>query len=299
MNTVMALILSLIEGITEFLPISSTGHLILASQLLGVQQTEFVKNFAIAIQSGAILAVIVLYFRRLLKDFRLWILVGLAFIPTGLIGLVFYQLIKNYLLGNSQVVLVSLFLGGIVIIILEKIYQPTLLVPRHPESSNFPLKKPITKFEHVRIPYGFEAKFRKRLTSNRSSGKIKSLNRLTWRQAILIGLIQAISIIPGISRAAATIFGGLALGLDRQSAVEFSFLLAIPTMIVATGFDLLKTSFTFTAQEISLLTIGFIGAFITALITVKYLLKFIQHHNFVLFGYYRIFLAVIWWMAIS
>ena len=249
MSSFQAIVLSLIEGATEFLPISSTGHLILASKLLGVSQTEFVKSFEIVIQLGAILAVVFLYFRTLTKRFDYWKKILIAFLPTGALGLVFYKIVKIYLLGNLNVVICSLFLGGVAMLILENLFA----------------KKKLTK----------------------------TTNKLSSNSYLLIGLWQSLAMIPGVSRALATIYAGLGEGLTREAATEFSFLLAIPTMAAATGLDLLKSSFQFTPGEFWLLLAGFFGAFISALLTVKALINFVKKHDFRSFAWYRIILAVV------
>jgi undecaprenyl-diphosphatase len=253
MNFPHAIILGLIEGITEFLPISSTGHMILASELLKIPETEFVKSFEIIIQLGAILAVVVLYFRKILKNRYLWSKILAAFLPAGIIGFLLYKLIKQYLLGNVMAVIWSLLIGGIVLILIEKLF-----------------KKKDQFF----------------------------LIQLTTTQSVIIGLFQVISIIPGVSRSAATIVGGLIVGLNRNEAVEFSFLLAIPTMVAATGLDLVKSSLHFSSGEIQLLSIGFIVSFMTALFAIKTFITFVQKHTFIPFGIYRIIIALIFWFYI-
>jgi len=255
LNYLQAIILSIVEGLTEFLPISSTGHLILTTDLMGVAHSEFVKSFEVIIQLGAILAVVVLYAKTLVTNHKLWPRIIVAFLPAAIIGYTFYNFIKIYLLGNVEVVLWALFLGGIILIIWEKYYQEQ---------------------EH----------------------HLDKIEKLSLRKAFLVGVFQAFSVIPGVSRAGATILGGLIVGLKRKAAVELSFMLAIPTMIAATGLDLVKSSFNFTAQEWSILAVGFVGAFLTALLAVKYFLRYIQHHSFVAFGVYRIVLAVILWFVL-
>lgn len=250
MDILQALLLSAVEGVTEFLPVSSTGHLILASDILKIPQTEFVKSFEIFIQLGAILAVVILYFRKYFKNFKAWKNVIAAFIPTAVIGFLLYKLVKQFLLGNSPVVIAALFIGGILLILLEKIYKE--------------------KTHHA--------------------GKIEDL---TLKQSVLIGLAQSASIIPGVSRSAATILGGMFLGARRETAVEFSFLLAVPTMLAATGLDLFKSNLNFSQQEFLILGTGFLGSFITALIVVKWFVKYIQKNSFFWFGVYRIILSVI------
>lgn len=255
MDYSQAIILSLVEGLSEFLPISSTGHLILASDLLNITQTDFVKSFEIIIQLGAVLAVVFLYWKRIFTSFNLWPKLAVAFLPTAVVGLALYRVIKDLLLGNSMVTITALLIGGVLLIILEKLY-------------------------------------------NEKADHITSIDQVSHKQAFLIGLCQSISVIPGVSRAAATIIGGMFLGLKRQAAVEFSFLLAIPTMFAATGLDLIKSDFSFSSEQYTLLAIGFAGSFITALIAVKFLLKYVQTHTFVAFGVYRIILAILFWALV-
>ena len=250
MTILHAIILSIIEGITEFLPVSSTGHMVLASTLLHIQETEFVKSFEIIIQLGAILAVLLLYWKKLFTNKDTFIRVAIAFIPTGIVGLVLYKFIKNVLLGNPWIVVWSLGIGGIFLILLEK-------------------------FHH----------------------KDKTVH-MTYVQAFLIGCAQSVSVIPGVSRAAATIAGALLLGIPRETAVEFSFLLAIPTMAAATGLDLIKSGHNFTGSQIEFLIIGFVGAFITAFLVVKWFIGFIKNHTFIPFGTYRILAALAFYFFI-
>ena len=246
MNIYETLILSVVEGITEFLPISSTGHLILVSDFLKITQTEFVKSFEIIIQLGAILSVVVIYFKKLIKNIDLWKQITVAFLPSAIFGVLFYKLIKTYLIGNSLVVVLSLFIGGIVMILFEKYHKD----------------------------------------------KEKELN---LKHYLLIGLFQVVSMIPGVSRAFATIFGGMVVGMSRKKATEFSFFLAIPTMLGATFLDLIKTDVSvWTNSNFVTLLIGFLASFITAYIVIRWLIKFVQTHNFVGFGWYRIVLGIIY-----
>ncbi|MDA8125769.1 MAG: undecaprenyl-diphosphate phosphatase [Deltaproteobacteria bacterium] len=251
MDLSTAAILGIVEGVSEFLPISSTGHLILASHLLGLPPTDFLKSFEIAIQVGAILSVLVLYWRELLVNPAVMKRVALAFVPTGLIGLTLYKIIKSYLLGSPSVVLWALAAGGLFLILFEY---------RHRE-----------KDDAVARP-----------------------EDISYRQALIIGLFQAIAVIPGISRSASTIVGGLVLGLKRKTIVEFSFLLAVPTMAAATGYDLLKNAAQFSLDQVQFLAVGFVMSFVVALLSIKFLLRFIQTHTFIPFGIYRIVLVVLW-----
>ena len=255
MSALHAVILGLVEGVTEFLPISSTGHLMLASRLLGLATSEFLKSFEIAIQCGAIAAVIWLYGRRLLVQRALLKRVTVAFLPTMLLGAVWHRTVKTYLLGNHQVVLWAMFAGGILLILFERWHR-----------------------EPSRASEGAEA--------------------VSYRQALLIGVCQAAAMVPGVSRSGATIIGGLALGVRRAAIVEFSFLLAVPTMLAATGLDLLKSASTFSADQLHLLIIGGATSFLVALASIRWLLRYIQRHDFTMFGVYRIVAALVFWMVI-
>lgn len=250
MDYFQALLLAVIEGVTEFLPVSSTGHLLLVSRLLNIPQTEFVKSFEIIIQLGAILAVVFLYGKKLVSSFKLWKNILIAFLPTAVAGLIFYKAVKEVFFENVLITLTALLIGGILLIFIEKLHKE--------------------KDYHT-----------------------QTLEKLTLKQSFLIGIAQSISIIPGTSRAAATIIGGLLVGAKRKTAVEFSFVLAIPTMMAATGLDLIKSNFSFSQGEIMMLLVGFIGSFITALLVVRWFIKFIGDNNFFWFGVYRIGLALI------
>lgn len=255
MNIFHGIILGIVEGVTEFLPISSTGHLMLVANRLGLEQTEFLKSFEIAIQLGAILSVVVLYWKTLVQDLDVWKRILTAFIPTACIGLIFYKIAKRFLLSNDTIVLWSLFIGGIILIIFELFYRE-------------------------------------------KKDAVDSISLISYKQSVYIGLFQSIAIIPGVSRSAATIIGGLALGLKRRTIVEFSFLLAIPTMLAATTLDMLHSARNFEVRQFIVLGIGFIVSFFVATIAVKFLLVFIKRHNFVLFGLYRIAVAVLFWLML-
>lgn len=256
MEIIHAVILGIVEGISEFLPISSTGHLILASKLLGLAQTDFQKSFNIAIQLGAILAVVVLYGQRLLLERKTLINVAAAFVPTAVIGLALYKPVKHHLLGSTAVVVWALLLGGIFMIAFERWHKAK------------------TQQEN-------------------------SIADIHWKQAVMIGIIQSFSMVPGVSRAAATIFGGLFLGLNRTTAVEFSFLLAVPTMAAATALDVLKSYKNFSGADFSILGIGLITSFLVAMLSIKFLLNFINKHDFTAFGVYRILIAVMFMIFIG
>ncbi len=276
MDFIQILILSIVEGVTEFLPVSSTGHLVLTSHLLSIPQTEFVKSFEIIIQLGAILAVVVLYWKKffdlrkgLAINRKVWLNVTAAFIPTAVIGLILYKLIKSVLLGNEMITVLALLIGGVLLIILEKIHS----VKQSPHPYPLPKERELNDINY-------------------------EIENLSLKQCLGIGLAQSVSIIPGVSRSAASILGGMFLGLRRQTAVEFSFLLAIPTMMAASGLDLIKSDFAFSSNEWMTLAVGFIGAFIVALISVKWFIKFIQKNTFVPFGIYRIIAAILYFIIV-
>jgi undecaprenyl-diphosphatase len=245
MTALSAGILGIIEGITEFLPVSSTAHLILAADIMQIGEAASTKTFEIAIQGGAILAVVVFFWRSFF-DIELLKKIIFAFIPTGIIGLLLYKIVKTYLLGNIFVVLAALAIGGALLILFEW-----------------------------------------NLSRNNNAGH----GTISYYEAFIIGLCQACAIIPGVSRSAATIVGGLYLGISREIIVEFSFLLAVPTLLAATGLDVIKNINTFSAADGYMLAIGSTTAFITALLSIKYFLVYIRRHSLVAFGVYRIVLA--------
>lgn len=247
--------MSAIEGISEFLPISSTGHMILAADILKITQSNFVKDFEIIIQLGAILAIVVLYWNSLFKSIDVWKRIIIAFIPTGIIGLVLFKFVKSYLLGNLYVTLASLLIGGIILVLLELIYKE--------------------KEHHV-----------------------EEIAKISLPKAFIIGLFQSIAIIPGVSRSAATIIGALFLGTKRKAAAEFSFILAVPTMLAATSLDLIKSNFSYTTSEWMIMLIGFLGAFVVALVAVKLFLTYVQKHTFIPFGVYRIIAAILFYSIV-
>lgn len=254
MTHIHAILLGIIEGITEFLPISSTGHLILAGHLLGIPDTDFLKTFEIVIQMGAICAVVLLYWRTL---FSIPVIIRLicGFIPTAVIGFTLYPFVKGYLLGNMTVVVASLFVGGIILIAFELLHKETTLVEQ-------------------------------------------KITDITYKQAFLVGLFQTIALIPGVSRSGATIVGGLILGLKRVTIVEFSFLLAVPTMAAATAYDILKNYSLFTTEALPALGLGFLTSFLVALVVITSLLKFIKKHTFIPFGVYRILVALLFFFFV-
>ena len=250
MSILQAIILAVIEGITEFLPVSSTGHMIVASSVMGIATDEFTKLFTIAIQLGAILSVVVLYYKKFLQTFDFYKKLIIAFIPAAILG----KLLNDYidaLLENVIVVAVTLFLGGIILLFVDKWFAKS-----ETEGDETP--------------------------SDMSAFKI--------------GLFQCIAMIPGVSRSAATIIGGLTQKLNRKAAAEFSFFLAVPTMFAATVYKLykyFKTGATLSHEQLNLFVIGNAIAFIVAMIAIKSFIGFLTQNGFKLFGYYRIALGLI------
>jgi len=249
MNLLHAMILGLIEGITEFLPISSTAHLIMANSLLGIQQTAFTKSFDIAIQFGAILSVVVLYWKELFVNREVAKRVIVAFVPSAVIGLFLYRIIKSFLFESKPIIIGALILGGAGLIVFELLHK----------------EKPSALDDLAVLPYS---------------------------KCLVLGLWQSLAMIPGVSRSAATIIGGLLLGLRRKQIIEFSFLLAVPTMLAATALDLIKSGSSFTLDQFGLLVIGFVVSFIVALMSIKFLLSYIRRNNFIPFGIYRVVIGI-------
>jgi undecaprenyl-diphosphatase len=251
MNILQAVIMGVVEGLTEFLPVSSTAHLTLTADLLNIAHSEYTKSFEIIIQFGAILAVVWLYWRKFL-ELEIIKKLALAFIPTGILGLVFYKVVKQYLLGNTAVVLWALAIGGVALILLELFF------------------------------------FGKRVAENTET----RLEDITYKQCVTLGLFQAIAMVPGVSRSAATIVGGMLLRIPRRVIVEFSFLLAVPTMAAATGLDLAQSAGTWNSAEIWTLAVGFVVSFFTAIVSIRWLLRYVEGHRFVSFGVYRVILVL-------
>lgn len=246
MNALMALILGFVEGMTEFLPVSSTGHLILASNALGIPNDDFLKLFEIVIQCGAILAVIFIYWKELVQDRSYFIKLSVAFFPTGVLGLLLHGIVKKYLF-SPMVVCSSLLIGGIVLLFLE----------------NLTAKVPTRKQSYVHL--------------------------------FFLGVFQCLAFIPGVSRSAATILGGRLLGATREEAVKFSFLLAIPTILSASAYSLLKVKQPITGDQAVYLLIGLVSSFVFGFISVKVFLKWLNHQTFILCGIYRIVFAVMYY----
>ena len=250
MTLLHVVLLSIVEGITEFLPISSTAHLLITAHLLSIPHSPFLSTFEIAIQLGAMLAVLVSYTRLIFSSRTLFLQLCVGFMPTAIIGFTLYPFFKSFLQGSLALPLFALLFGGIFLIFFEKY---------------FATKQTTTK----------------------------SLIELTYLDAFIIGCAQTLAIIPGVSRSAATIVAGLSRGFSRSAVVEFSFLLALPTMAAATTLDLYKQNFHFTFEEWLFLGIGCAISALTAYASIHWLLRFIKSHDFVFFGIYRIFIAII------
>jgi len=250
MTIIQALLLSIVEGVTEFLPISSTGHLILASKLLHIPQTDFTKSYEIIIQCGAIAAVALAMTKKIRYNLKLLISLLFSLVPTIIVGAFLYTIVKQVFMENTMITVWSLIIGGIILIYWEYMMK----------------EKSQTTID---------------------------INTITKKNAVLIGLGQAVSVIPGVSRAAATIMTAMATGLNRAQAVEYSFFLAVPTILAASVFDFIKSSHEFTSDQYALIVIGLIGSFITAWITTSYFIRYVRTHTLIPFGIYRILIAFI------
>lgn len=245
-----ALVLAVIEGLSEFLPISSTGHMIIGSSLMGIASDDFVKNYTVIIQFGAILSVVVLYARRFLKDFRFYLKLLLGFIPAGVFGFLLNDYV-DAMLENIIVVAVSLVLGGIFLVFVDRIF---------------------------------------------AKNEIEGKDELSLKDSFFIGFFQVLAMIPGVSRSAATITGGLARNLTRKAAAEFSFFLAVPTMFAATAYKLLKmykAGGGFTSEQVEILVAGNVVAFLVALLAIKFFIGVLTKYGFKFFGWYRIGLGLL------
>ena len=263
MDLLTVILLGIVEGVTEFLPVSSTGHLILAGTLLGVQD-QATATFDIVIQLGAILAVIVLYWRRFWdvalglaggqpKSWAFVRNIALGFLPAAAIGVVVYKAVKA-LLESPTVVAVALIVGGIAILVIERLVK---------------------------------------------QARIESVEAMPWSTALGVGVVQCLAMIPGVSRSGATIMGALSLGVDRRAAAEFSFFLAIPTMLAASGYDLLKSGATLGQGEWLSIAIGFVVSFVVALVVIRWFVGIVSRHGFAPFAWYRIVVGAVALVALQ
>lgn len=240
-----AVIIAIVEGITEFLPVSSTGHMIITQELLGMTIDDFVKAFTVNIQFGAILSVIVLYWKRFFQSFDFYYKLMVAFIPAAIIGFLAMDLIDR-MLGSVLIVAIMLVIGGVVLLFVDKWFN-----------------------------------------------KPDAVQEITWKSAFRIGLFQCIAMIPGVSRSAATIIGGMTQGLNRKTAAEFSFFLAVPTMFAAASYKLMQNYEIITSQNLPVLLVGNVVAFIVAMIAIKTFIALLTRYGFRMFGYYRIVVGLV------
>ena len=250
MSIFEAIVLAIVEGVTEFLPVSSTGHMIIASSLMGIADQSFTKTFTVAIQFGAILSVVVLYWKRFFQSIDFYFKLLVAVLPALVLGFLLNDFIDQ-LLERVEVVAVMLIIGGVLFLFIDKLFQKT---------------------------------------------EEAGIQEVNYPAALKIGLFQTIAMIPGVSRSAATIIGGLTQSLTKKAAAEFSFFLAVPTMAAATGYKLLKfykEGNGFDQSEVSILVIGNLVAFIVALLAIKSFISFLTKNGFKLFGYYRIIAGII------
>ncbi|EZP54965.1 MULTISPECIES: undecaprenyl-diphosphate phosphatase [Sphingomonas] len=263
MDLLTVILLGIVEGVTEFLPVSSTGHLILAGTLLGVQD-QATATFDIVIQLGAILAVIVLYWRRFWdvatglaggqpKAIAFVRNIALGFLPAAAIGVLVYKAVKS-LLESPTVVAVALIVGGVAILVIERLVK---------------------------------------------QARIESVEAMPWTTALGVGVVQCLAMIPGVSRSGATIMGALSLGVDRRAAAEFSFFLAIPTMLAASGYDLLKSGATLGQGEWLSIAIGFVVSFVVALVVIRWFVGIVSRHGFAPFAWYRIVIGAVALVALQ
>ncbi|KQT36459.1 undecaprenyl-diphosphate phosphatase [Methylophilus sp. Leaf414] len=252
-----AIIMGLVEGATEFIPVSSTGHLIIAGEWLNFLDKDKRDVFEIMIQLGAVLAVCVEFRQRLIHTVQriqtdpdaqhLVRNLVIAFLPAAILGLAFHHQIKEFLF-SSFTVGIALIVGGILILIIEKFVPP---------------------------------------------GKVQDIDHISLKQALQIGFAQSLALIPGVSRSGATILGGMCFGLSRQTATEFSFFLALPIMFAATGYDLLKARDLLSLDDAFIFLIGFFTAFLSALVVIRALIKFVSQHSFAVFAWYRIVFGIL------
>ncbi len=250
MSILHAIVIAIVEGITEFLPVSSTGHMMITQKILGMEINDFVKAFTVNIQFGAILSVIVLYWKRFFQSVDFYLKLFVAFIPAAIIGFLASDFIDS-MLENVVVVAVTLLLGGIVLVFVDKWFKQT-----------------------------------------------ENNDEISYPSAFKIGLYQCIAMIPGVSRSAATIIGGMTQKLDRKSAAEFSFFLAVPTMAAASGYKLLKLFMqsdgsAMLSDNLTILLIGNVVAFIVALLAIKTFIGLLTKYGFKYFGYYRIVVGLV------
>ncbi|MCF7831721.1 MAG: undecaprenyl-diphosphate phosphatase [Candidatus Pacebacteria bacterium] len=253
MNIIDAVILGIVGGITEFLPISSTAHIILVQNFLGIPAASFVTTFAIIIQLGAMMSVIGLVVKAFLEDKKNIIGTIVAMIPTIFVGILVYPLVKHIFLSHAGISIVAMGVGGVFLIVFERLWK---------------------------------------------NKETNTEDKITKKQAFIVGCFQVLSFIPGVSRSAATIVGGMVSGLSRYSATLFSFVIALPTMLAASVYDLSQSSFGFSSQEWGILTVGFLVSWVIAHVVVRWFLRFVQTTTLEIFGWYRVVFAIVAFVGI-
>lgn len=253
MDILHTIILGIVEGITEFLPISSTFHLIWTSRIFGIAESDFVKLFNVFIQSGAILAVVFLYWKEILTNRQLFTKLVISFVPTAIVGLTFYDMIKGVFFESELGTTIIFILVGFIFLLVEYLIAKKILFPK------------------------------------------QDIKNLTYRQALLVGLFQALAVIPGVSRAGAVLVGMMILGFNRSESAKYSFMLSIPTIAAASLFDFIEMRDVVFASTDNMITliIGSLVALVSAFIGVKWLIRYLQNHSLAIFGWYRIILGII------
>ena len=253
MNLAQAVILGIVEGVTEFLPLSSTAHLIISSRIMGIPQTEFVKLFEVFIQSGAILAIVGLVIKQIYLDRRLLILLFASYVPTAVVGFVLYRFIKGTLFGAYEMIIFSLIGVGILFILVEV----------------------AVKAKKIKLT--------------------RSLSQMTIFHAVLIGLIQACAVLPGVSRAGSVMLIMMLMGFRRDKSALYSFFLAVPTIISASVFDMwkMKNSLSFSSQELIMLGVGWFVSFLVAYGVVRWFVNFLKKRTLMVFGWYRVIVGIL------
>ena len=278
MSILEAIVIAIVEGLTEFLPISSTGHMIITSSAFGIGDEDFTKLFEVAIQLGAILAVVILYWKKFFQfnRWQFYVKLGVGVIPALLFGFLFNDVIDK-MLGSSAIVATTMVLGGIVLLFIDKWFQ-----------------QPATSQPDILA------------TEVTQSELIEADEKLSFKKALVIGCWQVLAMIPGVSRSAASIIGGMQQKLTRNFAAEFSFFLAVPTMFAASAYSLFLKKWgegevkkrgyeliTETAANTTAFIVGNIVAFVVALLAIKFFISYLQKHGFRLFGWYRIIAGII------
>ncbi len=253
MTIIEAVVLAIVEGITEFLPVSSTGHMIIASSLMGIAHDDFTKSYTVAIQFGAILSVVVLYWKKFFQSVNFYFKLFVGFIPAAILGFLLGDQI-DAMLENVTVVAIALIAGGVVLLFVDRLFGADI------------------------------------------TGDVSSTEKIGYKNAFVIGVFQCIAMVPGVSRSAATIIGGLTQKLTRRVAAEFSFFLAVPTMFAATGYKLYQLYSDgpgFTSSDYTPLIIGNVVAFIIAIFAMRSFVNFLTKKGFKIFGYYRIIVGTV------